>query len=241
MKKKIFTIALLILLLIIMTSVVTAASFTVGVQSNKIEAKPGDEVVVTLSISNIDKGNKDGMNAISGTIGFDSNVLTYVSYTVAGGWSMQAYNESTGTFAITKNDYTTESQTIMTVTFKVKDNASVANTEIKLTNVQAGFGQAADITNAETVTAADTGATLSINTATQTQPSNNIPSGNTIPSNTTTPTNQAPLVTSNVVNANQSDKTIPQTGISDFVLPIIAGLGIIAVISYIRYRKYKNI
>ena len=240
MKKKIFTMALLIVLLIITTNVVTAASFTSKVQLSKTTANPGDEVVATLSISNIDKGDKDGTNAISGTIGFDSNALTYVSYTVADGWSMQAYNESTGTFAITKNDYTTESQAIMVITFKVKDNASAANTEIKLTNVQAGFGQAADITNAETVTATDTSATLKITTTTQTQPGNNTPSENTITSNTA-PTNQTPLVTSNVVNANQSDKTIPQTGISDFILPAVVVLGIIAVISYIRYKKYKNI
>ena len=228
MRKKFLAIVLIItLLLITMTSIVSASSLTVGIKASQLDVKPGDEVTITISVSNIDKGQKDGVNGIKATLGYNSNVLTYVSNTALNGWSMQDFNQENSTFAVTKGSgYVNENQDVVSFTFKVKENVSVSSTDVTLTGIETSFGLSLDITSAETVTASNTSATINITSVASTY---NTP-------------NQTPTITSNVINTNSSnDKSLPQTGVSDIILPAIVVLGVISIISYIRYKNYKNI
>lgn len=248
MKKKVLAVALIItLLLISMTIVVSAASsFTLGVRSSKSEVQPGDTIIVYVSVSNINKDEKDGLNAVKGTVSYDSNVLTLTDgISAVSGWTLQAINE--GTFAVSRVDgnYVTNDQEIISFTFKVKDDTTATSTEIKITDVTAAFGlNSSDLTDAQTIAAANASTIVKINSSTEFNPSSVEPTTNTTPTTqtgSTSTSSSTPTVTSNVPVTTANDKTLPQTGIEDVILPAIVILGVISVISYISYRKYKNI
>lgn len=242
MKNKILSIIIIMtILLISISSVALASSYTVSMSTDKSSYEPGDQVVITLSLTNIDKGDKDGINAIKGTINIPSNYLTYVSSAASSGWTMQAFNTDNNTFAITRinSDYITNNNEFMTITLKVNNvDASVTKAVVTATGLEASFGLSSDITSAKTVTGSETYAEVKINSSNSTA---DISSNNQDVTPSSAPKQTATPSTPSVTNPDTSTKAVPQTGISDVILPAVAILGVIAVVSYIRYRKFKNI
>ena len=232
MKKKNFSVVLIIaIVLLSIPSIVSAASFNVVATLKPSEVYTGDEVKVTLSVSNIDKGDKDGINAISATIGFNSKVLTLISKVAEEGWTMEAYNQSDGTFVIRREDadYITSNQDLITFTFKVKEDAAVSSTDITVTDISAAFGVETDLAETKTFYASNTSKPLTITKKVTEQPVQE-------------QTPQTPIVSQEVVNSGKSDdKSLPQTGVSDVIIPVMLILAVVSVVSYIRYKNYKNI
>lgn len=257
MKKKILTVILLMIILIGITTTSMASSFTTEIYANMSEVTSKDEVLVTLNLSNIEAGDRDGINAIKGSITFDQSILTYVTYTVAEGWLMQDFNTKNGTFAITRTDYTADKQDFITFTFKVREDVPNTTTDIKVIGLEASFGQLTDIKAAQTVVALDSLTTLKIiakndpgteNPGTENpdiehpntdKPSIEKPETEKIKDNTKVDDNKS-TYKSNRVNERLSDKMIPKAGGYNYILIVIAVLAIIVVISYVSYKKYKK-
>ena len=240
MRKKIFAMLLVFtLILVSISSVVSAYSLEIGMTNDKLleDAKPGDEVKVTLSLSNIDKGDTDGTNAIKGELIYDPAVLTYVGYTTLNGWTRQGNTTTASPFVFTNGDYISTNQDFAIFTFKINSNTTATSTKVTATSLATNFVPSAAPENAQDVDAEEAYTKITIN----------IPSVTPTPSSeeeTPTPEvpNTLPKVTKEVVTSGTSDdKTLPQTGISDVILPAIGILSAISVVSYISYKKYKNI
>lgn len=134
-KKVIF--AVLIVALLIFTSSVYAAndSFKTALSVNKSQVKKGEEVTVTLKLSDISiESGEKGIGAYTAKIDFDSSVLEYVSASGSGKWETPFYQDKLITATTNDGNVVNTNQSIATVTLKVKSNATLGDTTIKLTN-----------------------------------------------------------------------------------------------------------
>jgi len=131
MRKKILKIAIIMLVsLVIGASIVNAkaSSFNWQVEANKSKLKPGEEVTISLSVSDIDMGD-NGMNVLEGVIKYDKDVfeeITNSNIKSESNWST-TYNAETsnslnGKFlAVNFSQGVTKNTKIFSVTLKVKE------------------------------------------------------------------------------------------------------------------------
>lgn len=95
--------------------------------TTSLEVKQGEELKVTIGISNIQGEN--GVLILGGRIEYDKNVLTLTERNAEGAWSL-SYNKSNGKFVADRNDgFAKTNENVFTLTFKVNENAN-GNTTI---------------------------------------------------------------------------------------------------------------
>ena len=134
--KKITSILLMIVFIMITTKVQAASdSFNTTLSLNNSQAKRGDTITVTLGLKDIaiESGEK-GIGAYTTKIQFDSSVLEYVSTKDTDKWEAPFYQDGFLTSNTKDAEVVTTTQSIGTITFKVKENAKVGETSIALTN-----------------------------------------------------------------------------------------------------------
>lgn len=227
MKKKTFiNIVLLILLVVFTLNKVNAItnSFDAELEIDSTNLKPGEEITISLKVSNINMGD-DGINALEGTIKYDTNVfetITQTDITSENGWST-TYNEEEenslkGKFlAVNLSAGTKEDTQILTVKFKVKDNVE-ETTKTKIDFV--------DITSNDGVDLVNVG-TKSI------QITVNVP--------------QKPIQENEIINETNNDNenkapgTIPQTGVTPISVITISIITMVCIYIGIKYKNMKDI
>ncbi len=134
-KKVVF--AVLIASILFLTSSIYAAndSFKTALSVNKSQLKRGEEVTVTLKLSDISiESGEKGIGAYSAKIDFDSNIFEYVSISGSEKWDTPLYQDKLITATTSDGNVVNTNQSIATVTLKVKSNATLGDTTIKLTN-----------------------------------------------------------------------------------------------------------
>lgn len=264
MKRK-FNFILLVFLLIfsISTIIVNAAdlSFTTTMTPSSTSVSEATEVVVTVSISNLNVGDS-GINAFSAYLSYDSNVfesLTDSSVEGLNGWST-TYSTTTGQVLLTKNSFVNSDEDIMQITLKTKEGVAegtegtVSLTRILVTDSEdqiSGSDVSTTITvGTETQSGGNTTNTPSnvIQIAPSTNNANPENTGNTGNTGNNANTNNSSNNTSNSVynigsnNNSTGDKDIPYTGVSgDAFIKIILGVIFIALVIYIKIRKMDEL
>ena len=146
-KKMIVMVLSILVVSMLMAGEANAASFTFKAEANKTEAKPGDEIVISMGISNIDMGDL-GINAIEGILDYDDEVFEKVSRDDIGlqnNWTI-TYNEEAGAhegnFLISNivAGIKTE-QKIGEIRLKIREDAKAnTETEIKIKNITSNDG-----------------------------------------------------------------------------------------------------
>lgn len=134
--KKIMSILLMILFVIGATNVQAANdSFGTTLTINNSQAKRGDTITVTIGLKDIaiESGEK-GIGAYTAEIQFDSSVLEYVSVNGTDKWEAPLYQDGFITSNTKDAKVVTTTQSIATITFKVKENAKLGETSIALRN-----------------------------------------------------------------------------------------------------------
>ena len=238
--KVIMVIMIVFTLLISFTGVSNAAStLDVKLSTTTTEIEKGKEVSVLVSLNNINVG--DGVNTLKGTVNYNADVLEYVNSEAQNGWSI-TYNSTNGTLLVVyMSGLVTKDQGIAKLTFKVKDNADVTNTQISLTNIESSNAD-------EKVTPKDASLNLTIIDENKQDPTNQGSSnqGNNQNSNSgqqnSSGTNKNQTSTSGQNNSSGlANKAIPYTGTSGIIIGVILVIIAIGIISYIKYRKYKGV
>lgn len=144
--KKIISIILIILLVVCTAKVYAASdSFYTTLTINNSQAKRGDTITVTIGLKDIviESGEK-GIGAYTAEIQFDSSVLEYVSVNGTDKWEAPLYQDGFITSNTKDAKVVTTTQSIATITFKVKENAKLGETSIALRNFS-GSAAGADI------------------------------------------------------------------------------------------------
>lgn len=221
-------------------------SFKAKLAANKTELKAGEEVTVTLGVSDINMG-ENGINTIEGKITYDKDIfetITSSSITNLNNWSV-TYNDTTNEkqekfLAINLSNGVKENTQIFSVKFKVKENITQEKeTKISFENITSNDGT--NLVNAGTKTV-----TLKINQLTD---KNNTNSSNVNENQTTNNKNnnmtQEKESNSTKKTNNAGDKTTATSKLPKTGKPVVIGLVAISLIIiaalYIKNRTMRDI
>lgn len=258
MKKKLYVVSLMILILIYILSInVSALSFTTTMTPSNTKIEPGTEVVVSVKISSLEVGD-DGINTFSAVLGYDASIFETLTETNVEGsndWK-SAYATGTGRITLTKTSYANSDQEIMQITLKVKaDAAEGKKGTISLTNILAASPESeiggSNVSTTITVGNESSSSTEEPNTNSTTNEVNNnttnetqniiTPVRNITTNNTNNGTVGITNDTNNVVE-NQVDGDMPYTGSeSTAIIQIIIGIIIIALLLYRKIYSLEDV
>ena len=229
MKRKVgITVVLATILTIMCAGYVTAQThtFKAELSASSTSLKPGDEITLTLKVSDINMGD-DGINAVEGTIKYDTNVfeaITQSSITSESGWSTtyngETSNSLNGKFlAVNLSAGTKEDTKILTVKLKVKqDVAKTTETQIDFVDVTSNDG--VDLVNVGTKS-------VKLKVTVPEEPKNEIK--NEVKNIEVKPTE------------NKATGTIPQTGVTPAMFITISVIAIVCVYIGIRYKSMRDV
>lgn len=120
-----------------------ASSFNLTATPESINVNPGDEVSVTLKISDIDAGS-EGINVVETTLEYDNNYIESVDFIEKNDWKSE-YNSNQGNL-FGKLLYTkmvtgvTSDEEIGVLKIKIKEHVDEFETQVKLKNVTSNDG-----------------------------------------------------------------------------------------------------
>lgn len=122
--KKIITISTIILMMIgclINTTFAVEPSYIINISTTKNELNKGDTFEVAIAISNI--VDDKGIVALGGTLEYDKTSLELLEMSGKGSWAAPTHNKANGILVTERNGYTTNSETVFTIVFKVKEES----------------------------------------------------------------------------------------------------------------------
>lgn len=134
--KKIISILLITVVLLFTTKVYAANdSFGTTLQASSSQAKRDDNITITMGLKDIaiESGEK-GIAAYTAGIEFDSSVFEYVTSNGTDKWEKPFYENGLITAATNDGKTVSTAQSIGTITLKVKEDAKLGDTNIKLSN-----------------------------------------------------------------------------------------------------------
>lgn len=139
------TIAILLILLISITFSTLpsyALGFTISMTPDKNVSSAGSEVTITISTNNLNIGG-EGMSVFSCFLEYDKSVFEEITFEDIKGlnnWSV-SYNNETGKILLDNSNFITTDSDLCTITFKLKSDLEIENTEIKITSPQTSNNQ----------------------------------------------------------------------------------------------------
>lgn len=259
MKRKKIVITLLTILTVMALMIsksFAAGSYSASLTPNNSKVTKGSEVKVTLKLSGISVDG--GINGVVGTLKFDTDILTLSKSDVKGldGWTV-TYNEENKKIEIDSAEAITTDKEIATFTFKVKENTSATNAAIQLVSISA-----ANSTLDDPVKISDISTNIGIGTSIGGNNNNNNNNNNTTSNETQNETNNSTKNQTNnnasrnsISNSNSSvsnnvqkvsntstvnNENMPYTGASDYIVPLMLAVLILAIVSFVNYKKIEK-
>lgn len=231
--KKVLVSMLTLMFIISMITVVNAASGSISVNASSNQVVKGNTFTVTV-IGNAE----ENITALQAGLTFDATKLSLEDKTPGKGFGdLSGSNE----IAITANDDNSlmKTGTLYTLTFKVLDTATEGETKITVSGAilalqnleEKDFPSGLEGSAAITIKKDDT----TVGDKDNTDKNEDKTPTNTSKDNNKKPTNGKTNTTS------KKDNKLPQTGVETVSIVAIAGLSIFAAISYVSYKKYRNI
>ena len=126
---------MIITILLLATNVFAANdSFKTSLSTSSSTVKRGEEVTITISLKDISiESGEKGIGAYSANIEFDSSVLEFSKATGTDNWEAPFYQDKMIVGNTNNGQVVKTNQNIGSITFKVKENATLGETTIKLT------------------------------------------------------------------------------------------------------------
>lgn len=262
MKKKIFSIILIIALITLMTVSASALSFTATMTPSATTVPESTEFTINVKVSNLDVGT-NGINLLNGYLKYDTEVFETISESSIEGlnnWSA-SFDPTTGKISLTKNTFVTSTQEVFQITLKTKSGVSGKSGTISYSNIIASNSES-DISATDISTSINIGSSSSQGNTTANNISNNtitiapsitantvsnsVNTVNLVTNNTTN--NTSNNVTNNAVssyvntmsNTTVDSETMPDTGVNDTVLKLIFVAIAVAIVFYIKIEKLNS-
>lgn len=250
MKKNIFKISVItIMLVLIYTTVASALSFTATMTPSSTTVAESTEFTISVKVSNLDVG-QNGINSLSGYLKYDSSVFDAISDSSIEGlnsWS-PTFNADSGKITLTKTTFVKSEEAVFQVTFKTKSGVSGKTGTISYTNIVASNSEteiaASDISTTITIgTAANNSANAvannapTINVVTNTNKTTNTNTNTNKVVNTQNATNNA---ISSYVNNSSSNEDIPYTGVEDTLVYVMLVVLALAIIFYVKFEMINK-
>lgn len=264
MEKRVLKVFIMVAVLVIaITTVVQAASFTASMTPSSTAVAPETEFTVTVKISNLDVGS-NGINALSGFLKYDADVFEVINSSSIEGineWK-PSFSSENGKITLTKTQFVKTEEEVFQITFKTRTAEKVSSKKsgtITFTSVVASNSE-------KDITASDVSTTINIAEATSntTNATNNTVNSLVLRSNTITGNNTNKTVnnttnkTNNVVNntvgstintsnntvsnytTNTVEEDIPYTGVEDTVKYLMFAVIAVALVFYVKFEKINR-
>ncbi len=267
MKKiSVLLIAVFILNIFLVGSVFAANVCKISASFDRNSQYQGKEVTIKISASEI----TEEIAAVGFTLNYDSNIFEYSGIEKAEGWSIVPIEGIQ--FSIHTDSYegTKTAGIIGTIKLKVKDNANLGNTLIKISNIEVAKddtsiikigdleqniliqkeeikqNEDSNITNTNTSTNTDTNTIADTNTSINTNTNANKSGSTKENASISNEKNNVTNINTNYEKANAKEEkkksVLPYTGKTPmFIGSILIVVSIFVIISYKKYLKYKNI
>lgn len=121
-----------------------ASSFSFNAQADKTEVTPGEEVIVEMSISDIDMG-EHGVNVVEGILEYDESFFSNMELVNENDWKITYNNEEgerQGKFLTLKMaEGVKGEETIGKIKLKVRDDITEGEGQIKIKNILSNDGE----------------------------------------------------------------------------------------------------
>lgn len=142
MKKLFASLITFILTIFIYMNSVNASGFEMKVESDKDIIKPGETIVLTASIQNIDTTN-DGIDLLLASISYDNSVFENIEANdvkAVGQWGGLLFNPENNKLILERNSQTKENESVFQITLKAKDDIEVESSTISIEQAQSTDG-----------------------------------------------------------------------------------------------------
>ena len=142
MKKLFVSLFTFMFAIFISISTVNASSFEMKVESDKNIIKPGETIVLTVSIQNVNFDN-DGIDLLLTNISYDNNVfenITQENIKAVGEWGGLLFNSSNNKLIIERNSQTKSNEEVFQISLKAKDKIEVESSTISIEQSQSTDG-----------------------------------------------------------------------------------------------------
>lgn len=235
-KKIVITLlTVLVVMFLMLGKSFAAGSYSASLTPNNSKISKGSEVKVTLKLSGISVDG--GINALTATLKYDSDVLSLKKSDVKGmnDWSV-TYNEDNNKLAIDSGEPVTEDTEIATFTFKVNDSTSATTAAIQLVSIAAGNSSIS-----EEVKISDITTNISIGTSINpsTSPSES-PSTSPVDNTANRVVNNTPSENKTSNSTTTKNEAMPYTGAENYVLPLMLALVVLGIVSFVNYKKIES-
>lgn len=259
MKKMKILVTLLIIctfMSLLITTSYAADSFSASMTPSSSKVTKGDEFSVTIKLSRINVA--DGLATFRGTLKFDTDVVTLIETAGANGWSV-TYNESNNTILFDTSTAVKTDADIGVLKFKMNDSTSATTAAIRLVSIEGGNAALENpVKISDITTNISVGGGVSTVTPSTTPTGDNTTNTNatvwptTKPSNSpinvpTSPSIQPDNIQVNVPTSQNTPKNtttndnIPKTGAEEgYVIPLMAFIATLGIISFVNYRKLNE-
>lgn len=137
MRKIILGISYILVMLVILQGNAYATDASVILKTDKNEFNKNEEILIKVDISGIT--TQKGIAVMTATLEYDKESLELANIEGKNSWSKPIYNESNGKLITDKNSNITTSETVLEITFKVKEN-SKQNLTVTLKEITASEG-----------------------------------------------------------------------------------------------------
>ncbi len=247
MKKVLISIFTLIFVISMATVVNAASTGTITLTSSSTTVKAGDEFSVIVSAQ--DTNGYNGIQYKDITITNESGVTTssieFKEVTALENNSkFNGVGDEAGVTAFTYSltDNNTSSVQVCKLTFKVNDGITAGTYNINIGNMKVFSLNETDNTTEIGTKTVSVKAIVDKTTIGDKDDSQGTETPSKTPSSTPKKTSSGDSGSTSTNGGSSSKKTkLPQTGVETASIIAIVGLSVFAVISYVAYKKYKNI
>ena len=142
MRKIFISLTTFCLIMFVSLNIVNASGFEMKLESDKDIVKPGETIVLTASIQNIDTPN-EGIDLLLASISYDNNVFENIETNdvkAVGQWGGLLFNPDNNKLILERNSQTKENESVFQITLKAKDNIEVESTNISINQAQSTDG-----------------------------------------------------------------------------------------------------
>lgn len=231
LKRNVIRISAIIIIILMLGTVVKAESgnsFKTTLSSTKTSLKPGEEITVTVSVSDIQMGEK-GINTLEGNLQYDKEIFEEVKSSniqSQSNWTT-TYNDESSTLngkflAVNFSEGVKENTNIFSVKFKVKENI----TESKTTQINFKDITSNDGTDLINIGTKSVNIKINVDEEIKEEPKNEI---------------KNEVKETQIIDNTKSKTILPKTGVSQTVVIILALVALFVIIFGLVCRKYKGV
>lgn len=242
MERKKIVITLLTVLVVMFLMVgksFAAGSYSASLTPNNSKVSKGSEVKVTLKLSGISVDG--GINALTATLKYDSDVLSLKKSDVKGmnDWSAN-YNEDNNKLVIDSGEPVKDDTEIATFTFKVNDSTSATTAAIQLVSIAAGNSSISEeVKISDITTNISIGTSITPSTSPSEEPSES-PSTSPVDNTANRVVNNTPSENKTSNSTTTKNEAMPYTGAENYVLPLMLALVVLGIVSFVNYKKIES-